>query len=40
MGQIVLARNLRVGLKWLPGEIVNRTGPVAYKVNVNGHLWK
>ena len=33
VGQPVLARNL-----WEPGEIVNRTGPVVYKVNVNGQV--
>ena len=28
----------RRGHKWLPGEIVNRTGPMAYEVNVNGQV--
>ena len=36
----MLARNLREEPKCLPGAIVNRTGPVAYEVNINGQLWK
>jgi len=35
-----MARNFRDGPKWLPGKVLERTGPVSYKVVVNGLIWR
>lgn len=40
IGQGVLALNLRDGPKWLLGTIIEKTGPVSYKVAVNGQIWR
>ena len=40
IGESVLARNLREGLKWLPGTIIERTGPDSYRVQVGDQLWR
>jgi len=40
VGETVLARNLRDGPKWLTGTIVERTGPVSYRVQVNDQIWR
>lgn len=39
-GQSVMARNYRAGPPWLPGTVVDVTGPVSYKVAVNGAIWR
>jgi len=39
-GQSVLVRNLRGEPKWLPGHIVEQTGPVSYRVQVGDYLWR
>ena len=39
VGQSVLVRNLREGPKWLPGTIVEKTGPVSYRVEVSDQIW-
>ena len=38
VGDKVLARNYSTGDKWIPGEIVEMTGPVSYKVRIPGGL--
>ncbi|XP_046565949.1 uncharacterized protein K02A2.6-like [Haliotis rubra] len=39
--QPVLARNYREGAKWVPGTVVDKSGPVSYKVQVNpGSVWR
>ena len=40
IGQSVLVRNLRDGAKWIPGTIVERTGPVSYRVQVSDQVWR
>jgi len=40
IGQNVLVRNLRGEPKWLPGHIVDQTGPVSYRVQVGDYLWR
>ena len=41
IGQRVMVRNLRPGDKWVPGTIVERTGPLSYLVQVGrGKTWK
>ena len=40
VGQSVLARNLRAGPKWIPGVMVEKTGPVSYKVQVSDQIWR
>ena len=40
VGQSVLVRNLREGPKWLPGTIVEKTGPVSYRVEVSDQRWR
>ena len=40
VGQPVLVRNLRGGPKWLPGMIVEQTGPVSYRVQVSDQIWR
>ena len=41
VGEHVMVRNLRPGLAWIPGVVVERLGPVTYLVDV-GHdqIWK
>ena len=39
VGQTVLVRNLRDGPKWLQGVIVEKSGPVSYRVDVQGQIW-
>ena len=36
----VLVLNLRDGPKWFPGRVVERLGPVLYKVRVIGQIWR
>ena len=38
-GQTVLVQNLRDGPKWLKGMIVEKSGPVSYRVDVQGQIW-
>ena len=40
IGENVLARNLREGPKWVPGTILERTGPVSYRVQVRDQIWR
>ena len=40
VGQAVLVRNLREGLKWVDGTIVEQTGPVSYRVQVSDQIWR
>ena len=41
IGQRVMVRNLRAGDKWVPGTIMERTGPLSYLVQVaGGQMWK
>ena len=41
IGQKVMVRNLRPGDKWIPGTIIERTGPLSYVVQVaGGQTWK
>ena len=36
-----MVRNLRPGEKWVPGTIIERTGPLSYLVQVTGgQTWK
>ena len=36
-----MVRNLRAGDKWIPGTIMERTGPLLYWVQVTGgQMWK
>ena len=37
VGQRVLARNFCPGAKWIPGTVVERTGPLSYQVQVAGN---
>ena len=39
-GQTVLVKNLRGLPKWLPGKIIEKTGPVSYRVEVQGQVWR
>ena len=39
-GESVLALNLREGPRWLPGTIIEKLGPVLYKVRVDGQVWR
>ena len=40
-GQAVYARNFREGERWLPGHIVEVTGPVSYNIQLDdGRYWK
>ena len=40
-GQSVMARNLRPGVPWVPGVIVEQLGPLTYRVQVEGGLlWR
>ena len=38
VGQQVMVRNLHPGDKWVPGTILERTGPLSYLVR--GQTWK
>ena len=41
IGQRVMVRNFCAGDKWVPGTIMERTGPLSYLVQVTGGLmWK
>ena len=41
IGQRVMVRNFRAGDKWVPGTIMERTGPLSYLVQVTGgQMWK
>ena len=40
VGQTVLARNLKGEPKWLKGTIIEKTGPVSYKVQVGDRIWR
>ena len=39
-GQTVLVKNLRGLPKWLPGKVIERTGPLSYRVQVQGQMWR
>ena len=39
-GQTVLVKNLRGLPKWLPGKVIERTGPLSYRVQVQGQIWR
>ena len=39
-GQTVLVKNLRGLPKWLPGKMIERTGPLSYRVQVQGQIWR
>ena len=39
VGQTVLVRNLRDGPKWFKGMIVEKSGPISYRVDVQGQIW-
>ena len=40
-GQAVYARNFREGERWLPGHIMEVTGPVSYNIQLHdGRYWK
>ena len=41
IGQRVMERNLCAGNKWIPGTIMEKTGPLSYLVQVaGGQTWK
>lgn len=41
IGQKVMARNMRPGPTWIPGEVIQKLGPVTYLVDVYGDKpWK
>ena len=40
IGQPVLLRNLRGEPKWLEGTIIEKTGPVSYRVQVGDLIWR
>ena len=40
VGQTVSVRNLRGQPKWLEGTIIEKTGPVSYKVTVGDQVWR
>ena len=42
VGDSVFTRNFSKGDKWLPGRIVERTGPVSFKVELEGEglIWR
>ena len=41
VGQRVMVRNLRPGLQWIPGTVIERKGPLTYLVQVaEGRIWK
>ena len=40
VGQSVLAKNLRGEPHWLPGKVIERTGPVSYRVEVRDKIWR
>ena len=40
IGQRVLARNYRPGDKWLTGTIMDKIGPLSYRVQVGSKLWR
>ena len=40
VGQCVLVRNLRAGPKWISGTIIEQTGPVSYRVQVDDQIWR
>ena len=41
IGQRVIVRNLCAGDKWIPGTVMERTGPLSYLVQVaRGQMWK
>ena len=39
-GEAVVTQNFQDGPKWLPGKVLEWTGPVSYKVVVNGLIWR
>ena len=36
----MLVRNLREGPKWISGTIIEQTGPVSYRVQVQDQVWR
>ena len=41
IGERVMVRNLRPGPTWIPGTIIERSGPLSYVVQVKGEqTWK
>lgn len=39
-GQSVWAQNYRPGEKWLPRVVLEKVGPVSYRVEVQGQVWR
>lgn len=40
VGDTVMARDYRGGLKWCPGRVLERTGPLMYRVEVGNTIWR
>ena len=40
IGQTVLVKNLKGMPKWLRGKVIEKTGPVSYRVEVNKKIWR
>ncbi len=40
VGEMVFAENFRGEPKWLAGTVIERTGPVSYRVQVGEAVWK
>ena len=40
-GEKVMVKNYRSGKSWLPGRVLQRTGPLSYRVEVHEHVnWR
>ena len=39
-GETVWVRNYRGGPKWVRGQVLERTGPVLYRIKVHDYIWK
>ena len=39
VGQSVLVRNFREGTKWIFGTVIEQTGPVSYRIQVQDQVW-
>ena len=40
VGQSVMVENMRGGPKWLPGTVLEKAGPVPYRVQVGDMVWR
>ena len=40
IGEVVFIQNFRGEPRWLAGTVVEKTGPVSYRVQVGEMLWK